>query len=582
MPAIFYDFMRNSYLCALRQAYYFEQTNYEMKKKCDCIVYYFPVFSFLFIGIGSVLLSVFMFSCSSSVKNPLLLCADTLMETRPDSALTILESISSPQKLSSADRAFYALLLTQARHKNYITLDDDSLIKTAVEYYGDKKKSLNAAKAHYYLGATYRDMGRTAFAVEEYLAAIRLMPVKNEFLAMIYENLAGCYEDDNLYDIAMGAYRKAYSLRKNGTKQIFPLRGIAYTFLLQNQLDSALYYYQKALDNAFEVQDSNWISVLNHDFAMVYERNKDYDQAYKRISQAVSMLGSDKAANVFRTKGRIMFGLNEIDSAHYYFNKYKEDSDIYGKAICYSMLYQIEKAKGNWKEAVRDADSYMVLYDSIQGMSDSKELARLMDNYKLEEHKKELSQHAKIIVISLVTSFIVLVVVASFWFLWKDRKRKAYYIALQEELKQKRLDVMQLKDTPEFKEECANDKLKDLINQQLGICISLFQTTDSYEKLKIMEQANPKQVLAIRKFIPSINKTIESTFIDVVENLRECCPQLTPEDLYYCILSLIRCSKNTIVELMKVTPNALKTRKNRIKNKIKLELFEFIFIYDNQ
>ena len=39
------------------------------------------------------------------------------MEVSPDSALSILESISSPQKLSRADRALYALLLTQARHK---------------------------------------------------------------------------------------------------------------------------------------------------------------------------------------------------------------------------------------------------------------------------------------------------------------------------------------------------------------------------------------------------------------------------------------------------------------------------------
>lgn len=103
-----------------------------MKKKYDYFIYYFPLFAFLFIGMGSILLSVSLSSCSSSVKNPLLLCADSLMEVSPDSALSILESISSPQKLSRADRALYALLLTQARHKNYVPLDDDSLIKTAM------------------------------------------------------------------------------------------------------------------------------------------------------------------------------------------------------------------------------------------------------------------------------------------------------------------------------------------------------------------------------------------------------------------------------------------------------------------
>ena len=88
-------------------------------------------------------MSVSLSSCSSpSVKNQLLLCADSLMETYPDSALSILESITYPQKMPRADRALYALLLTQARHKNYIALEDDSLIKTAVDYYGDKKKSL--------------------------------------------------------------------------------------------------------------------------------------------------------------------------------------------------------------------------------------------------------------------------------------------------------------------------------------------------------------------------------------------------------------------------------------------------------
>lgn len=68
-----------------------------MKKKYDYFIYYFPLFAFLFIGMGSILLSVSLSSCSSSVKNPLLLCADSLMEVSPDSALSILESISSPQ-----------------------------------------------------------------------------------------------------------------------------------------------------------------------------------------------------------------------------------------------------------------------------------------------------------------------------------------------------------------------------------------------------------------------------------------------------------------------------------------------------
>lgn len=198
------------------------------------------------------------------------------MEEYPDSALSVLESISFPQELPRADRALYALLLTQARYKNYITLEDDSLIKTAVEYYGDRKKSVRAAKAHYYWGATYRDRGYTSFAVEEYLAAIRLMPVKDEFLAMIYDNLAECYKEDGLYDVAIENYRVAYQILKGSSGQTFPLRGIAHAFLMQNKKDSALCYYQQALDCVLADQDSSFIGAIYHDFAMIYNEEGDY------------------------------------------------------------------------------------------------------------------------------------------------------------------------------------------------------------------------------------------------------------------------------------------------------------------
>ena len=104
-----------------------------MKTRCCYPKRYLLLFFSLLVSVGSILMSVSLSSCSSSVKSPLLLSADSLMEIYPDSALSILESISSPQKLPRADRALYALLLTQARHKNYIALGDDSLIKTAVE-----------------------------------------------------------------------------------------------------------------------------------------------------------------------------------------------------------------------------------------------------------------------------------------------------------------------------------------------------------------------------------------------------------------------------------------------------------------
>lgn len=82
--------------------------------------------------------------------NSVLILADSLMQTYPDSALQLLEGISVPQKMGKANRAWYALLLTQARYKNYVPLKDDSLIRIAVDYYENGRSKERLAKSYFY------------------------------------------------------------------------------------------------------------------------------------------------------------------------------------------------------------------------------------------------------------------------------------------------------------------------------------------------------------------------------------------------------------------------------------------------
>lgn len=555
-----------------------------MKTRCCCSKRYLLVFSILLVSVGSIFMSVSLSSCSSpSVKNPLLLCADSLMETYPDSALSILESITYPQKMPRADRALYALLLTQARHKNYIALEDDSLIKTAVDYYGDKKKSLRAAKAHYYWGAIYSEKGYASFAVEEYLTAIRLMPVRNEFLAMIYDNLAECYEEDRLYNVAIENYRAAYQILKGKDEQTYPMRGIARVFLLQNEKDSALYYYQQALDCALADQDSSLIGALYHDLAMVYSEKKDYIQADKFVSKAILLQGQD-AINTCLSKAQIMLNLNKLDSASYFFSKNMDELDIYGKAVCYDGMYQIAKRKGEWKTATENMDAYKILYDSMQIMTDNEELNRLMDKHQLEEHKRLLSEHTRTLIFSLITAFSSLMIICVFCFMWNDRKRKKHYIALQHELTQKRVDTMLLKEeeVSESNKEHIDKKRSELTEQQIQLCISVLKTTDCYDQLEALERATPKQLLVMRSLRKEIRSDISNAFVDVMMNLKERYPALTGDDVFFCVLSLLCCSKTVVMELMDATSDALKTRKNRIKNKMDAQIFERVFGVDNQ
>lgn len=100
------------------------------------------------ITIFLVLTALFLFR--NKQKNILpeyqtLLYVEQIMAEQPDSALYILEHLPNPTKLTGEAQALYALLLTQARYKNYIPVTNDSLIRIAENYYLQHPDSLHKA-----------------------------------------------------------------------------------------------------------------------------------------------------------------------------------------------------------------------------------------------------------------------------------------------------------------------------------------------------------------------------------------------------------------------------------------------------
>ena len=114
------------------------------------------------ITIFLVLTALFLFR--NKQKNILpeyqtLLHVEQIMAEQPDSALYILEHLPNPTKLTGEAQALYALLLTQARYKNYIPVTNDSLIRIAENYYLQHPDSLHKAWTFFYAAQIYRDAG---------------------------------------------------------------------------------------------------------------------------------------------------------------------------------------------------------------------------------------------------------------------------------------------------------------------------------------------------------------------------------------------------------------------------------------
>lgn len=93
-----------------------------------------------------VILSILLTGCKQKKDTlqtllPPLVKAEHIMYEYPDSALNILQEMQMPASSDKLQNATWALLLTQAKYKNYIEeVTDSTLIKYSIRLFHEKGK----------------------------------------------------------------------------------------------------------------------------------------------------------------------------------------------------------------------------------------------------------------------------------------------------------------------------------------------------------------------------------------------------------------------------------------------------------
>ena len=168
-----------------------------------------------------LLASCILAACTRSSPNIQLVQADSLIQKFPDSALHFLQGIQPKGLHLAADRAYYALLLTQVKDKNFIHQTEDSLIRIAVQYYDSTKNTAMQARAHYYLGCIWRNKDDHPEALKEFFKAITYSKriFDNSLTGHIYNNIAYLYylqrlneQADSIYQITLKSATKLFSV----------------------------------------------------------------------------------------------------------------------------------------------------------------------------------------------------------------------------------------------------------------------------------------------------------------------------------------------------------------------------------
>jgi len=109
--------------------------------------------------------------CAEKHVESILSNVEAYIMERPDSALSVIDSIDRNLLSTNRLKAHHALLHAMALDKNLIDVDDDSLARVALDYYSKRGPEKYKARALYHLGLSYYNAGEYDKAIIEFTKA---------------------------------------------------------------------------------------------------------------------------------------------------------------------------------------------------------------------------------------------------------------------------------------------------------------------------------------------------------------------------------------------------------------------------
>ncbi len=383
------------------------------------------LFGYLFIALFSLLV-VSCYSTPDGVMSSLSQ-AEKIMESRPDSAMAILQHIPTPETLHGKAQADYSLLMTQAMDKNYINFTSDSLIKFAVGYYGGHTEDLVAkGKSFYYYGRVMESLDKVEDAMTFYLKAKDVLQSSDQFklLGLISEGIGTLNRKQKLFDTALNSYKESltyYSLVPDSLCMTYANRNIGRVFLYKNRLDSAYYYYDKAI---YISNANKYVAVgsLLLELGVIHRSEKDYIGAERYF---LTFLEKEKTPNKlysgYLALGNLYLYMNRFEDAEHFLMLCLDSPDPVVKRDACECLYDLEKESNKFKEAVIYKDIADSLRMMTQDIDTQNAIADLQGRYNNEKWQRESLQSSiekkNILLISSFVGFIAVMVIIYRWVL---------------------------------------------------------------------------------------------------------------------------------------------------------------------
>ena len=213
----------------------------------------------------SLILLLLLGACNRPEVTERLAHAERIMNAHPDSALQLLRAIDAPHQLRGKDRADYALLFTQAQHKNYIDEKNDSLINIAVDYYADRSNSNKKFLSYFYKGIIHYNASQYITALHALTEAEALTnSFKNDYyIGLMYAQMGYIYYEYYDYPKSIEVFKLANKHFQKANK----IQHQVYSMFSQSRSYRCMFLYEKS-DSLYhltlaEAQKINYKTVID-------------------------------------------------------------------------------------------------------------------------------------------------------------------------------------------------------------------------------------------------------------------------------------------------------------------------------
>ena len=416
---------------------------------------------------------------------------ESCLSEHPDSALSVLDSLSTTGIQGREANAKFALLYSMALDKSYIDATDDSLINIAVDWYRKHGTADERLKSYYYQGRVYQNAGDNEAAMESFVRAEASESEDNMSNGLLYKAMSGIY-------IQIFDFLKA-ELYNNRAKECYLLAGdtdkYAGTILFSSDLHYANGDYNSTiacLDSVKTMLDSISTSHRNAYYIQSMRIKRDRGDRSGLSDELNQYLSSTGAENIsWLDVADYYTYLGQYDMSETALQQYRKFHPEYKDEPAYHIAtYILNDSLGDYREALDDYINYSLLSDSLSLVIAEQDTGFIQERYE-KNLQMEKERNTRLLVTLISVFSIILLVTIAYILRFRLRQSRMERESLAAEMSRYKENYSRLKlerdelsemlsSNPPADRQCMrvlNDRL-ELLNRFFAAAISGNEETD--------------------------------------------------------------------------------------------------------